>query len=227
MPVETPFVDEATDVIAVVDSSSPVFVDASGRRGRRIRVVFGMLGAATLVYGALVATSLAGGPLKPQQLLPFPDLANNLPVLDPQPTPKPGAKNTPTANRPAGSGAKKINNGATSPSASASSVPVATTTPAAEASSAAPHPSTSASKPPETPQPSAQPSGSATPGPTKSPGNTEGTTGTALPGPSASATPSRLAGTVPVGDTSVTRPGASPIGINQSAPGETASVSAA
>src|SRR4051812_50192021 len=94
--------DEATEVLASADLSSPVFVDASGRRGKRIRIVFGVLGAATLVYGALVATSLAGGPLKPEQLLPFPELVNNLPVLDRQPpAAQPGSKNTPAAKRPA------------------------------------------------------------------------------------------------------------------------------
>ncbi|GAA4248103.1 hypothetical protein GCM10022255_026740 [Dactylosporangium darangshiense] len=92
-----------------------------------------MLGAATLVYGALVATSLVGGPLKPQQLLPFPDLVNNLPMVDPQPTAaKPGAKNIPGENRPVGSGAKKIN--------TATPTATSTTAPAVGPTSAAPTP---------------------------------------------------------------------------------------
>jgi hypothetical protein len=178
--VVTPSEDEATQVIAVVDQSSPVFVDASGRRGRRIRIVFSVLGAATLVYGALVAASLVGGPLKPQQLLPFPDLVDNLPLIEPQPTgAKPGAKNSPGENRPVGSGAKKIN---TTTTADASGAPVASSTPAATPTvgptSAAPTPQPSAdpTKPPvATPHPPATPAPSATPTPGQTqPVNTEG-----------------------------------------------------
>ncbi|MFG2036719.1 hypothetical protein [Dactylosporangium sp. NPDC048998] len=221
MPLETRSMDDDTDIIAVGDLSSPVFVDASGRRGKRIRVVFGLLGAATLVYGALVATSLAGGPLKPQQLLPFPDLANNLPVLEPQPpASKPGAKNTPVANRPPSSTAKKIADGKPVPSASArpggAGVPgtpeaTATTAPSAVPTSSAPEPQPSAD-PTRTPQPSARPSASASPTPPHT-GQTEGTAGTARPSATATptATASRSAGTVPVGDTSTVRPAASPM----------------
>ncbi|MER7003995.1 hypothetical protein ABT297_13245 [Dactylosporangium sp. NPDC000555] len=207
MPLEARSMDDDTDIIAVGDVSSPVFVDASGRRGKRIRVAFGVLGAATLVYGALVATSLAGGPLKPQQLLPFPDLVNNLPVLDPQPpVPQPGAKNTPVANRPLNSTAKKIVKGQPVPSASlppgAAGVlgtpeAIATTAPSADATSAAPEPQPSAD-PTRTPRPSVQPSASVSPT-TPQTGQTEGTSGT----------PSRSAGTVPVGETATARPGAS------------------
>jgi hypothetical protein len=188
--LESPSRDDVTDVIAVVDQSSPVFVDASGRRGRRIRIVFSMLGAATLVYGALVATSLVGGPLEPQQLLPFPDLVNNLPVLDPQPTaPKPGAKNTPGENRPVVSSARKINSAGPSAAPVASGEPTATTAPAVEATSAAPTPSADPTKSPTaTPRPSTTQPATPTPGQTQTqPGTIGETAGTALSGETASA----------------------------------------
>jgi hypothetical protein len=213
-------VDEATDVIAVSDLSSPVFVDASGRRGRRIRIVFSVLGAATLVYGALVATSLAGGPLKPQQLVPFPDLVNNLPVLDQQqPAAQPGAKNTPAAKSTAGTAKKITTTGKPAqsgvvpvPSASAPAPggpgPDTTTTPPVEATDAPPTTQPSATpttRPTPTPTRTAEPTSTPTPTPTS-----EGTA-TAMPMETRTAGVGQTPGTVPVGETDTGRPGATPI----------------
>ncbi|MEV6927125.1 hypothetical protein AB0M46_21845 [Dactylosporangium sp. NPDC051485] len=215
MSVETPSAEDSTDVIAMGDLSSPVFVDATGRRGKRIRVIFGVLGAATLVYGALVATSLAGGPLEPQQLLPFPDLVNNLPVLDPQqPVTQPGANGTPAANRAPVTQAKKITNNKPSQIGAVpvpSGVPItttapageATTTPAAEGTNTDAPPSTQPSKSP-TPstKPSTKPSGKPSlPPPSVEP--TEGATSTGAVKPPL--------GTDQVGETTTGRPGVSPM----------------
>jgi hypothetical protein len=63
--------------------AAPIFVDATGRRGRRVRWLAYGLGAVALTYTALVGVSLAGGPVSPEALLPFPDLV------------KPAAKETP------------------------------------------------------------------------------------------------------------------------------------
>jgi hypothetical protein len=216
--VETPSVDEATDIIAKDDLSSPVFVDASGRRGKRIRIVFGALGAATLVYGALVATSLAGGPLKPQQLLPFPELVNNLPVLDQgQPATQPGAKSTAAAKQAAVATAKKINPSNRPAQSGPIAVPTgsAAATPGATATATPPAEATDA---PPTIQPSTRPS--ASPTPTKSAEPTKGPTGTPTPTATegtATALPvetggsGQTPGTVPVNDDAAGLPGATPV----------------
>jgi hypothetical protein len=211
--VETP-VDEITHIIAADDQSLPVFVDASGRRGKRIRVVFGALGAVTLVYGALVAMSLIGGPLKPQQLLPFPELVNNLPMLEPQtPATKPGAKNTPAVNKPAVTSAKRLTNAGPAQSGAAAApsatgdvpgapAPTTATTPPVEGTGAAPT---------AQPSPSADPTRSAQPDPTGGPAGPptstpvgpgpEGTKETQVPAqPTVAA--SQSATTIPIGDTS-------------------------
>ncbi|GAA2348144.1 hypothetical protein GCM10010170_036430 [Dactylosporangium salmoneum] len=172
-----------------------------------MRVIFGVLGAATLVYGALVATSLAGGPLEPQQLLPFPDLVNNLPVLDPQqPVTQPGAKGTPAAKSPV-TQAKKITDNKPSQIEAVplpSGAPVtttapagdATTTPAAEGTDAPP-----SAQPSKSPAPSTKPSGRPS-SPPPSAGPTEGTTS------SGAVTPPL--GTDQVGETTTGQPGVSP-----------------
>src|SRR6185437_2524378 len=53
-------------------TQTPVFVDGTGRRRRRIRrVAYGLLIGAC-AYGALVIASLLGGPVPPNALLPLP-----------------------------------------------------------------------------------------------------------------------------------------------------------
>jgi hypothetical protein len=214
--------DEATEVLASDDLSSPVFVDATGRRGKRIRIVFGVLGAATLVYGALVATSLAGGPLKPQQLLPFPELVNNLPVDNHEPAARPGAKNTPNAKTPVVITAKKIhvsspaNNGPAPVPSGAVPVPApvvpgpgttTTTAPPAEATGA---PATPA--PTATAQPTPTVTTDPTPVPTPTPTPHISEAGTALPEEGAETSAAAHApGTVPIGETSTGLPTATPL----------------
>jgi hypothetical protein len=51
----------------------PVFVDTTGRRRRHIsRIAYG-LGGASLAYTVLLGVSLAGGPVSPYALRPFPE----------------------------------------------------------------------------------------------------------------------------------------------------------
>ncbi|MER7282556.1 hypothetical protein ABT369_49800 [Dactylosporangium sp. NPDC000244] len=200
-----------------------------------------MLGAATLVYGALVAASLAGGPLKPQQLVPFPDLVNNLPVLDEgQPVAQPGAKNTPTVKKSPLSTAKKIN--PTGQPAQGGPLPVPSGTvpggPGPGTTTTTPPPAEATDAPPTT-QPSSGPTTQPTPTPTKTKEPTTDPTtaqptprtseaGTALPGeiPTIGATPTRSAGTVPVGETSAGLPGATPLASSVSGEGSTGTIAA-
>jgi len=214
--------DEATEVIASDDLSSPVFVDATGRRGKRIRIAFGVLGAATLVYGALVATSLAGGPLKPQQLLPFPELVNNLPVDNQEPAAQPGTKNTPNAKAPVVITAKKIhvsspaNNGPVPVPSGAAPAPVVpgpgtttTTAPPAEATGA---PATPALTATAQPTPTGTPGATPVPTPTPTPAPHTSEAGTALPEESAeTSAAAHTPGTVPIGETSTGLPTATPM----------------
>ncbi|HZN74558.1 MAG TPA: hypothetical protein VFC00_23055 [Micromonosporaceae bacterium] len=57
-----------------------VFVDSTGRRRRRIRGIAYGVGGASLAYTVLLGVSLAGGPVSPYALLPFPELVDRLPV---------------------------------------------------------------------------------------------------------------------------------------------------
>ncbi|MFI5840769.1 hypothetical protein ACIA8K_13780 [Catenuloplanes sp. NPDC051500] len=70
-------------------SAGPVFVDATGRRRKRVRRLAYAVGALCMVYTGMVGVSLAGGPVSPHALLPFPEvLENALPgLLPPEPSP--------------------------------------------------------------------------------------------------------------------------------------------
>src|SRR5882672_113736 len=54
--------------------AEPVFVDGSGRRGRRVRLIAFGAGGLGLMYTALVGVSLAAGASGPAALNPFPVL---------------------------------------------------------------------------------------------------------------------------------------------------------
>jgi hypothetical protein len=62
-----------TEVI-LVEQPAPVFVDSTGRRRRLLRRFSYAFGAFCMVYGGLISLSLAGGPVSPNAVLPFPDL---------------------------------------------------------------------------------------------------------------------------------------------------------
>jgi len=53
---------EGVDDSAVPAAAGPVFVDSSGRRGRRVRALFWTLGALMAAYVATVVLSLVGAP---------------------------------------------------------------------------------------------------------------------------------------------------------------------
>ncbi|MFD0584799.1 hypothetical protein [Dactylosporangium darangshiense] len=76
MTVESPLSGDAAELTHVASKPDPVFVDQSGKRRRRIRFGFYAVGGAGLTYAALIMVSLAGGPLTPEALVPFPDLVN-------------------------------------------------------------------------------------------------------------------------------------------------------
>jgi hypothetical protein len=53
-------------------TAAPVFVDATGRRRRRVRRIAVGLLAGACAYGVMVLVSLLGGPVPPNALLPLP-----------------------------------------------------------------------------------------------------------------------------------------------------------
>ncbi|MCW6011097.1 hypothetical protein K1W54_42130 [Micromonospora sp. CPCC 205371] len=63
-----------------------IFVDATGRRRRRMRRIAYAVGATCLIYTGLVGTSVVGGPAGPVALEPFPAPTDRPPV---RPTPVP------------------------------------------------------------------------------------------------------------------------------------------
>jgi hypothetical protein len=96
---EKPTDNDETRPLEVPDDAAPVFVDSTGRRGRRIRFAFYGIGGLSLTYAGMVAMSLAGGPLNPETLLPFPDLLINRPAAV-EATPEPAQPAPTGSNRP-------------------------------------------------------------------------------------------------------------------------------
>ena len=99
--IETPTADPSaggsddTIIIGPVSAAAtagptPIFVDATGRRRRRLlRVAYGV-SVLGLGYTVLVGVSVAGGPAFPQALLPLPDQVERSEPT-PAPTPAPTA----------------------------------------------------------------------------------------------------------------------------------------
>jgi hypothetical protein len=74
MLVRVPAPDEVeTDASAPEPKLAPVFVDATGRRGRLIRRATIAMLAVVGAYGVAVVLSFLGGPVPPNALLPFPN----------------------------------------------------------------------------------------------------------------------------------------------------------
>ncbi|MFF5230199.1 hypothetical protein [Dactylosporangium sp. NPDC000521] len=179
--VKAPAVGAAVDVAAAGDVSAPVFVDSTGRRGRRIRFFFHLGGVAALAYAVLVlvAALLITGPL---DLLSFPA---------PGPSPSattPAKKNPPAPGQPGSIGKRTTGAGSTRSSLtpSAASAPAGpsgsvTTTPTPEAASAAP--SASPSTAPTRPSASTTPTASTTPEPSASQNAAPGVTVVVVVGP--------------------------------------------
>jgi hypothetical protein len=64
------------------EDSTPVFVDATGRRRRRVRRIAYAVGVACLTYTGLVGASVIGHPARPDALAPLPAPADRpLPVV--------------------------------------------------------------------------------------------------------------------------------------------------
>ncbi|TDB96657.1 hypothetical protein E1091_09075, partial [Micromonospora fluostatini] len=55
----------------VAPEPPPVFVDPSGRRRRWLRRTAYFLGLAGVAYTAMVGVSFAGGPVRPETIIPF------------------------------------------------------------------------------------------------------------------------------------------------------------
>jgi hypothetical protein len=151
--VRAPAAGEAADVtVAAGEASAPVFVDSTGRRGRRIRFVFHLAGGAASVYAVLVvvAALLFTGPLDLLSL-PAPGQTASAPAPARQNVPTPGQAGKRTTGLPGRSSPTPV---AASASAEPSGSATAAPSPEATASAA---PSASPSSPPAEPSPSAAP----------------------------------------------------------------------
>ncbi|MBW8486600.1 hypothetical protein [Actinomadura parmotrematis] len=170
----------------VLDSSTadpaPVFVDATGRRRRRLRLAGAVLGLACCGYAAMLGVSLAGGPVSPRVLLPLPGVPEKAAVGEAGPKGHRVAPSRPAAPppaRPAGA----------VPPAPAGRAPAPSTASAAPAARRAAPSSSAAPKPPPaaTPPPPAAPSASPSASPTVRRRYGRGGQGTATPAPSPAA----------------------------------------
>jgi hypothetical protein len=139
------------------EQTAPIFVDATGRRRRRLRWLGYSVGTACVGYAIVLAISLSGGPISPDKVLPGypkPKPSQSSPHLGPPGYVPPnsamgggGGSSAAASARPApgatGAGASTVPPGRPRPS------PARTTAPSPSPSSA--------------PSPSATPSDSATP----------------------------------------------------------------
>ncbi|WP_327004586.1 hypothetical protein OHA72_57790 [Dactylosporangium sp. NBC_01737] len=155
MSVRAPAAGEADDitVAAAGEASAPVFVDTTGRRGRRIRFVFHLAGGAASVYAVLVviAALLFTGPLDLLSL-PAPGQTASAPAPARQNTPTPVQAGKRTTGGLPGRGSPTP----VAPSASAGPSGSATGEPTPEATTSV-APLASPSIPPAEPSPSATP----------------------------------------------------------------------
>ena len=118
--------EDTTRVIADLARPAPVFVDATGRRHRRIRTgAYTAAGCACLVYAGLVIAALAGGAAGPRALLPLPGFG-----FHQQPAPA-----GPAAGRVGGATGKKA---PVRPAGNAADVPAGARPPAAAVAPPAP-----------------------------------------------------------------------------------------
>jgi len=159
--------DGATVALDAIEAiPDPVFVDDTGKRRRRIRLAFYAVGAVSLTYAGLVAVSLLGGPLKPEQLIPFPQTFNRPANSTPAPmtgeaahslkkTAHPGVTPRPSGKPGTANPANAIVAPPTLPVANGTPGPGATPTPEATPT---PTPTPTPSPNPPTPTPSPAPS---------------------------------------------------------------------
>jgi hypothetical protein len=170
VPASSPRPDEtaaSTDIILIPgDMERPVFVDTSGRRRRRVRLLCYAFGVVCLAYSGLVAVSLAVGPVAPEGNSAFPALADGPRHVSPRPTPSARPTKAAIAAQPV----TALEEPARTPPVP-TPAPILTTRPPTPTPSRAP-----SSSPPVSPSPTpsasesptAQPSSSPTPSPTRS-----------------------------------------------------------
>ncbi|MER5529869.1 hypothetical protein ABT075_35690 [Streptomyces sp. NPDC002677] len=131
------------------DPARPVFVDASGRRQRRVRRTARLLLIPAGVYVALLVSALLGGPTISAPFVPLPDTT---PPAAPRATAPGSPGGTGHAAGSAGPGATDENALATSPRTASGQTgrPTAAATPATTATTAAPTATTSPTAVPTT-----------------------------------------------------------------------------
>ncbi|MER7440651.1 hypothetical protein [Micromonospora avicenniae] len=111
--------DSPTMLMAVVPRLPPVFVDPTGRRRSRLRLVAYALGALGLAYTALVGASFAGASVSPGSILPFVESTER--PWQPPPIPAIIPDPTPTSSAPASEGTTVTSDPAAEPSDGSSS----------------------------------------------------------------------------------------------------------
>ncbi|MEU6205192.1 hypothetical protein ABZ814_16605 [Micromonospora musae] len=92
-------VDTPTMLMAVIPRLPPVFVDPTGRRRSRLRLVAYALGLLGLAYTGLVGASFAGASVSPGSILPFVESTKQ--PWQPPPIPATIPDPTPTGSKPA------------------------------------------------------------------------------------------------------------------------------
>ncbi|MEV4981561.1 hypothetical protein, partial [Micromonospora sp. NPDC053811] len=116
-------VDSPTMLMAVVPRLPPVFVDPTGRRRSRLRLVAYALGVLGLAYTALVGASFAGASVSPGSILPFVESSEQ--PWQPPPIPAIIPDPTPTSSAPASEGTTVTSDPSDGPSSAGGREPLA------------------------------------------------------------------------------------------------------
>ncbi|MFD2767981.1 hypothetical protein [Micromonospora eburnea] len=135
---------DETTIIPAVPEPPPVFVDPSGRRRRWLRRLAYGFGALGVGYTVMVGVSFAGGPARPETILPFIEPSAS-PAWQPPPTLAPDGSPTVRASATPSSRPASLRTGTTprssaSPKPSGSRASAPATTPKSRTSSPKPRP---------------------------------------------------------------------------------------
>jgi hypothetical protein len=161
--VESGLNSDTVNVEILPDDISPVFVDSTGKRRRRFRMIGFIAGGVGVVYGVMLGLSFVGGPISPHALLPVPGVPTAAVIVTgPQPA---------GSMKPVSDGKVTRTSGA-QPRTSAASTPKPGTSTTGKAvlvvGSGTPTPTPTAPSPDADPTPSpSQTTASPTPTPTK------------------------------------------------------------
>lgn len=146
------------------DPDRPVFVDTSGRRGRKLRRIGWILGAICVGYASVLAISLAGADSRaPWLMIPGEDDEDTAPVVSADPTAPASAPVSPSGSP---SGTATFTGGGTPTTAGTVPTASADTTPTSTRRPVSPRPTWSATSvptAPATPTPDDTPTGSTPP----------------------------------------------------------------